>query len=424
MFSEATTVQPPLNGANEKINWDALRSEFPILSQKVNGKDLIYFDNAATSQKPKQVVQAIEDYYFTSNANVHRGIHELSNRATSAYENSRKRTAEYLKAPSSKEIIFTRGTTESINLVALSWGLDNLKQGDRICLTQMEHHSNIVPWQMLSKRVGFKIEYVNVTDQGELDLDHYQQLIKSGLKFAAFTHVSNTLGTINPVKEMCELAADEGVVTLVDGAQSGGHMPIDVTQIGCDFYAMSGHKACAPTGIGVLYGRSELLNCMNPFQGGGEMITSVSFDEVKFNVPPHRFEAGTPNICGAAGLHAALDYLENIGLENIAAHDSELCAYAYELYSQIPGIRIFGPSHARGPVISFNVDGVHSHDLVTFADTKGLGLRSGHHCNQPLMQRLGTSSTARASFYFYNTKDEIDASFNILRSTIEFLRNA
>ncbi len=422
MYNNAEQI--PADKATDNTDWEKLRSDFPILNQKVNAKDLIYFDNAASSQKPKQVVDAIEDYYFTSNANVHRGIHELSNRATSVYENARKRVSQYLKATSPKEIIFTRGTTESINLVAYSWGYDNLKKNDTICLTQMEHHSNIVPWQILSKRIGFKIEYVKVTDSGELDLNHFSQLIKNGVKFAGFTHVSNTLGSINPVKEMCQMASDEGVVTLVDGAQSAGHMPVNVAQLGCDFYAMSGQKACAPTGIGVLFGKTKLLDRMSPFQGGGEMITSVSFDKVEYNVPPHRFEAGTPNICGAAGLHAALDYLDSIGVDKISAHDSELCSYARELLSEIPGINIYGPNKSRGPVISFNINGVHSHDLVTFADTKGLALRSGHHCNQPLMERLGVSSTARASFYFYNTKEEIEAAFKILKTTSEFLRNA
>lgn len=420
-MEKAGLIETPVQTSNP-IDWDSVRGEFPILNEEVHGKPLIYFDNAASSQKPEKVIRSIQEYYSHSNANVHRGIHELSNRATSIYENARTRLSEVIHASSASEIIFTRGTTEAINLVAYAWGWDNLKKGDRICLTEMEHHSNIVPWQMMAQRIGFEISYVPVTGRdGLLDLEAFEKILKSGVKFAAFTHVSNTLGTINPVKEMCRMASDAGIVTLVDGAQSGGHIPVDVVDIGCDFYAMSAHKACGPTGIGILYGKSAHLEKMSPFNGGGEMITQVTFDGSEFNVPPHRFEAGTPNVCGAAGYHAAMDFLGSIGIKAIADRDSQLVEYGMEKFSEIPGIEIFGPAGERGPVISFCVDGVHSHDLVTFADAKGLALRSGHHCNQPLMSRLGVSSTARASFYFYNTPSEIDKAAEILTKTCKFL---
>lgn len=408
----------------EKPDWLKIREQFPILSQKVHGKDLIYFDNAASSQKPKEVIQALESYYTTSHANVHRGIHELSNRATSIYENARKSVADYLGASSEREIIFTRGTTESLNLLAYSWSFDNLKEGDRICLSEMEHHSNMVPWQMLSKMIGFQIDYIPVTGtDGHLDMDAYLEILKQGCKLVSITHVSNTLGTINPIKEICRLAAEYDTISIVDGAQSGGHMPVNVGELGCDFYAMSGHKACGPTGIGVLFGKGIHLEKLRPFQGGGEMITQVTLDGPTFNVHPHKFEAGTPNICGAAGLNAALDFISSIGRQNIEVYDHSLVTYAYQLFSQLPGIQILGPSidENRGAVLSFHFKDIHSHDLVTLADTKGLALRSGHHCNQPLMNRLGLSSTARASFYFYNTRDEIDSAFQILNRTCEML---
>lgn len=406
------------------VDWAAVRGDFPILDQRVHGKPLIYFDNAATSQKPKAVIRAIEEYYRTSNANVHRGIHELSNRSTSLYEGARQRCADWLKASSKEEIIFTRGTTESINLVAATWGWENLGPGDRICLTQMEHHSNIVPWQILAERKGFRIDYIPVTgDEGLLDLEVLDRYLAEGTCFLSLTHVSNTLGTINPVQEICRRAAAAGTVVLVDGAQSGGHMPVDVASIGCDFYAMSGHKACGPTGIGILYGKKAHLESMPPYQGGGEMITSVTLEAPTFNVSPHRFEAGTPNIEGAAGLAAAMDYLEAIGRQNIFDHDAALVEYALDKFSEIPGIRVFGPRGVRrGPVVSFALDGIHSHDVTTFADAKGLALRSGHHCNQPLMTRLGVDSTARASFYFYNTFEEVDRSVEILTEVCGFLR--
>jgi len=404
-----------------RIDWARLRQDFPILDQQVHGKPLIYFDNAATSQKPRTVIDALVHYYEHDNANVHRGIHELSHRSTEGFENARKRAAQFINAPKSCEIIFTRGTTEGINLVANTWAIANLKEGDVILLTEMEHHSNIVPWQLAAKRTGAKLRYVPVIgDEGLLDLDQLDQLLTPEVKLFAFTHVSNTLGTINPVKELCAKARARGVVTLVDAAQSIGHMSVDVQDIGCDFLALSGHKMCGPTGIGVLYGREELLLKMEPYQGGGDMISSVDFFESRWNELPHKFEAGTPDISGPIALHAAMDYLDAIGRDNIFAHDQELAAYAYEGLQSISGIRLFGPRSGRSGVVSFVLPEVHAHDVVTLADHRGLALRGGHHCNQPLMRKLKVPSTARASFYFYNTKAEVDRMIEILREIHTF----
>ncbi len=398
-----------------------LRQDFPILHQQVHGKPLIYFDNAATSQKPRQVIEALTNYYERDNSNVHRGIHELSNRATMGYEGARERTVRYLNARKSCEIIFTRGTTESINLVAQSWGSQNVKEGDVILLTEMEHHSNIVPWQLLAKRSGAKLRYVPVTgDEGLLDLSKLDELLTPEVKLFAFTHISNTLGTVNPVQELCAKAKALGVTTLVDAAQSAGHLPVDVQEIGCDFLALSGHKMCGPTGIGLLYGREELLNAMPPWQGGGDMISSVDFFESRWNTLPHKFEAGTPDISGPIALHAAMDYLDGIGRQNIFEHDQALALYAVERLAEIPNIRLFGPRKARGGLVSFVLPGVHAHDVVTLADHHGIALRGGHHCNQPLMRKLGVPSTARASFYFYNTTDEVDRLIETLREIQKF----
>lgn len=395
-------MQPP-------PDWSTLRSDFPILAQEIHGKPLVYFDNAATSQKPRQVIQAIAHYYERDNSNVHRGIHELSSRATTAYENARVRTAQFLNAAKSCEIIFTRGTTEGINLVANTWGSQNVKAGDVILLTEMEHHSNIVPWQMLAKRSGATLRYIPVTgDEGLLDLSQLDRLLTPEVKLFAFTHVSNTLGTINPVKDLCAKARALGITTLVDAAQSAGHQPVDVQDIGCDFLALSGHKMCGPTGIGVLYGREALLDAMPPWQGGGDMISHVDFHESRWNTLPHKFEAGTPDISGPIGLHAAMDYLDAIGRQRIFEHDQALALYAVERLAEIPKIRLFGPKHERGGLVSFVLPGVHAHDVITLADHHGIALRGGHHCTQPLMRKLGVPSTARASFYFYNTRDEID----------------
>jgi len=397
------------------------REDFPILDQEVHGRPLIYFDNAATSQKPRAVIEALQHYYEHDNANVHRGIHELSNRATHAYEGARARAARFIHAAHPEEIIFTRGTTEGINLVAQAWAGRHLKEGDRILLTEMEHHSNIVPWQLLSKRIGVQLEFLPINgDKGLLDLDRFDKWLTPEVKLLAMTHISNSLGTINPVAEFCARARQRGIVTLIDAAQSAGHRPLDVQEIGCDFLAFSGHKMCGPTGIGVLYGRQERLEQMDPYQGGGEMILTVDFDDVTFKPPPYKFEAGTPNIAGAIGLHAAMDYLDEIGRDRIAHHDQELGAYAFESLSRLKGIRLFGPTIGRAGLVSFLLDDVHAHDLVTVADQHGLALRGGHHCNQPLMKKLGVVSTARASFYFYNTTREIDRSIEILRDIQKF----
>ncbi len=386
-----------------------MRKDFPILDQQVNGKPLIYFDNAATSQKPRAVIDSLVHYYERDNANVHRGIHELSNRATTAFEAGRTRAAKFINARSADEIIFTRGTTEGINLVAQAWGGKFLQRGDKILLTEMEHHSNIVPWQLLAARTGAELLFLPVTgDEGLLDLSRLDEWLAGGVKLLAMTHISNTLGTVNPVVEICERARRRGVVTLIDAAQSAGHRPLDVQQLGCDFLAFSGHKMCGPTGIGVLYGRGERLAEMPPWQGGGEMILTVDFHQSTWKSAPHRFEAGTPDISGVIGLAAAMDYLDTIGRENIAQHDLELGAYAYEKMRGLRGVRLFGPRTGRAGLVSFLLDGIHAHDVVTVADQAGVALRGGHHCNQPLMKKLGVESTARASFYFYNTTAEID----------------
>jgi cysteine desulfurase/selenocysteine lyase len=403
------------------IDWAKLRPDFPILDQTVHGHPLVYLDNAATTQKPLPVLEALRHYYERQNANVHRGIHELSNRATTAFEAARERAARFINARSADEIIFTRGTTEGINLVAHSWGAARVRRGDQILLTEMEHHSNIVPWQLLAQRAGAQVRYLPVRgDEGLLDLSRLDEALTPEVKLLAVTHVSNTLGTINPVAEICARARKRGVATLVDAAQSAGHRPLDVQALGCDFLAFSGHKMCGPTGIGVLYGRLELLEEMPPFQGGGEMILSVDFDNVTFKKPPHKFEAGTPDISGAIGLHAAMDYLDALGRDRIAEHDHELGAYAYAALSGLKNIRLFGPHVGRAGLVSFLLQDVHAHDVVTFADQRGVALRGGHHCNQPLMRKLGVPSTARASFYLYNTSAEVDRLVEVIREIQKF----
>ena len=399
----------------EKINdWEAIREDFPILNQKINGRPLIYLDNASSSQKPRAVIDAIRNHYTYNNANVHRGIHELSNRSTEIYEGSRKRVAEYLNAANTKEIIFTRGTTESINLVAQSWGQSNLNAGDTILLTEMEHHSNLVPWQILAKRIGAKLEFIPVTgDNGLLDLSDIDAKLDRA-KLLSFTHFSNTMGTINPAKELCQMARKAGVVSLVDAAQSAGHTLIDVQEIDCDFLAFSGHKICGPTGIGVLYGRKEKLEEMPPYQGGGEMISKVEYFESTFNEIPHKFEAGTPNIAGAAGLYAAIEYIDNIGRIPIFQHDQLLVSRTLKRLKEIDGIRIFGPDSNRSAVVSFVIPDTHALDLATMADQKGVAIRAGHHCNQPLLAKLGVQATARASFNFYNTESEVDRFIEVI----------
>jgi cysteine desulfurase/selenocysteine lyase len=406
--------------ADQKIDWNIIREDFPILHQEAHGHPLIYFDNAATTQKPRAVVNALRYYYEHDNANVHRGLHELSSRATEAYEKSRERVATYLGATSADEIIFTRGTTESINLVAQSWGGKFLRLGDVILLTEMEHHSNLVPWQLIAERTGARLRFVPVNEDGTLASDQLDSLLTNEVKLFAFTHISNSLGTINPVADLCRAARAVGALTLIDAAQGAGHFPIDVQEMGCDFLAFSGHKMCAPTGIGALYGRTEILDAMPPWQGGGEMIVSVALEKSTFKKSPHRFEAGTPNIAGAIGLAAAIDYIEDIGRSAIFEHDSELSAYAFQRLGELPGMRLLGPKNERGALVGFVMEGIHPHDLTTFADQRGLALRGGHHCNQPLMRKFGLPGTTRASFYFYNTKAEVDRMVDILRDAAQF----
>ena len=406
--------------AQSSVDWSAVRRDFPILDQEVHGQPLVYLDNAATTQKPRAVLEALRHYYERDNANVHRGLHELSSRATEAYEAARNRVAEYLGAANADEIVFTRGTTESINLVAQASGGKFLRQGDVILLTEMEHHSNLVPWQLLAERIGARLKFVPVRDDGTLALEQLDQLLTPEVKLFAFTHVSNSLGTINPVKELCAKARAVGAVTLIDAAQSAGHMPVNVQEIGCDFLAFSGHKMCGPTGSGALFGRAALLDSMPPWHGGGEMIVSVTLEKSSFKKSPHRFEAGTPNIAGAIGLAAAIDYLEELGRDRIAEHDAQLTSYAVDRFAGLPGMRILGPTGERGAILGFVMDRVHPHDLTTFADQRGLALRGGHHCNQPLMRRFGLPGTTRASFYFYNTTEEIDRMIDILRDAARF----
>ncbi len=404
---------------------DALRGDFPALAQRINGHPLVYFDNAATTQKPRAVLDAMRRHYEEDNANVHRGVHTLGNRATAAYEGARDRAAAFLNAPAREEIIFTRGTTESLNLVATAWGAAHLKPGDAIVLTEMEHHSNLVPWQLLARRTGAVLRFIPVLgDEGRLDLTGLDALLR-GARLLAFTHISNALGTVNPVAELCERARAAGIVTVVDAAQSAGHMPLDVRAMGCDFLACSGHKACGPTGIGVLYGRRELLEAMPPYQGGGEMITRVTFEGAEYQAPPHKFEAGTPNIAGAVGLRAALDYLGQVGLPAIHAQIQDVTAYARERLSEFRGIRIFGPREgARGGLVSVVLPGVHALDLATLADQQGVAIRVGHHCTQPLHDRLGVPATARASFSFYNTRAEVDRFVTVLERVIRMLKGS
>lgn len=408
-------------------NWSALREDFPILNQSVHGHPLVYLDNAATSQKPRSVIQALVHYYERDNANVHRGIHELSNRATNSFEAARTRTAQFLNAPSPEEIIFTRGTTESLNLVAAAWGGKFLSPGDVILLTELEHHSNLVPWQLIAQRTGAKIAYLPVTDDtGILDLSRLDELLSQRVKIVSLVHISNSMGVLNPVAEICERARRRGILTVVDGAQSAGHLPVDVQALGCDFFAFSGHKICGPTGIGVLWGRANVLDSMPPYQGGGEMILTAGYEHTEFKPAPHRFEAGTPDISGPIGLHAAMDYLDTIGRANIWRHDQELAHYAYDQLAALGNLRLFGPpagSPLRAGLVSFLLRSVHAHDVVTLADQAGVALRGGHHCTQPLMHKLGVESTARASFYFYNTRAEVDRLVVVLREIQKFFGN-
>ncbi|MCP8309245.1 MAG: cysteine desulfurase [archaeon] len=394
---------------------EKIRQDFPIFYQKFKGKPLIYLDNAATSQRPNQVVDAMNDYYQRYNATIHRAVYELGEEATNAYEGAREKVAKFINA-NPKEIIFVRNATEAINLVAYSWGRSNIREGDKILLTLMEHHSNIVPWQLLAKEKRARLEFVDINDEGLLKMDDFEKFMNEGIKFMGLVHASNVLGTINPVKEMVNYAHKNGTLVLVDAAQSVPHMPVDVHEIDCDFLAFSGHKMLGPTGIGVLYGKRELLEEMNPFLGGGDMIREVHLREASWDDLPWKFEAGTSNVAGAIGLGAAVDYLNKIGMKNIREHEKELTRYALDKMTKIKGIRIYGPKDVkvRGGVISFNLGDIHPHDLASILDGEGIAVRAGHHCAQPLMERLGVNGTTRASFYVYNTEREVDSLVNAL----------
>jgi cysteine desulfurase/selenocysteine lyase len=387
-----------------------IRQDFPILDQMVGDKPLVYLDNAATTQKPRAVIDAIRSYYETDNANVHRGIYELSRRSTAAFEEARQRTARFIGAPDPAEVIWTRGTSEALNLIATSWGFEFLNEGDEILLTEQDHHSNLVPWQLAARRAGATLRYVPLDDDGHLNQEGFRKALSSRTRVLAMSHVSNALGTVNPVREMADLARDAGAIVVIDGAQGAPHLPTDVTELGCDFYAFSGHKLCGPTGIGALWGRRALLDAMPPYQGGGEMIREVEKEGSTWAPLPHKFEAGTPNVAGAVGMSAALQYLEDLGRDNILAHERELSAYCMERLAEIPGTRVFGPPDVeqRSGVVSFNLETAHPHDVATILDTEGVAIRAGHHCAQLVMKRYCVSATNRASFYVYNTREDVD----------------
>lgn len=399
-----------------------LREDFPILAQRVHGKPLVYLDNAATTQKPRRVIDAVSNYYQTSNANVHRGVHTLSERATQEHEAARAKVARFLNARHPSEIVFVRGATEAVNLVAQTFGRMRVKAGDEILVTTMEHHSNIVPWQMLCEQVGAKLQVVPINDAGELELAAYADLLSRKPRLVAVTHVSNALGTVNPVRQMIEMAHQLDIPVLLDGAQAAPHIKVDVQALDCDFYVFSGHKLYGPTGIGALYGKAALLEAMPPYQGGGEMIARVTFEKTTYAPIPYKFEAGTPDISGAIGLGAALDYLEEIGLEAIAAHEHELLEYASAAVQGVPGLRIVGTAAHKAGILSFVLDGVHPHDIGTILDHDGVAIRTGHHCAMPVMDRFGLPATARASFGLYNTRAEVDVLVAALHKVKEMFR--
>lgn len=395
-------------------DWSTIRGDFPLLTREVNGKPLVYFDSANTSQKPAAVIEAVDDFYRRHNANVSRAVHTLGSEATEAYEGARRKLAAFLNVRAD-ELVLCSGTTFAINLVAYSWALPRLKAGDSILLTRMEHHANIVPWQLIAERTGAKIKVAELLPDGSLDLDALYAAMTPDVKLLGVAHVSNVLGTVNPVREICKEARKRGIVTVVDGSQAVPHMAVDIASIGCDFYAFTGHKLCGPTGTGVLWGRREHLEAMPPFLGGGEMIKEVSFDGTVFNTPPHRFEAGTPNIAGFVGLGAAVDYLQGIGMGAIRAREAQLLEHATVKLGEIPGLRIFGTASGKAAIISFAIEGAHAHDLATLLDIEGIAVRSGQHCAHPLLQFFGVSATCRASFAFYNTEDEIERFATALR---------
>lgn len=401
------------------MNINEIRALFPILHQDVNGHPLVYFDSAATSQKPLPVIEALDRYYREYNSNVHRGVHTLGTKATDAYEGAREKVRRFLNAKSAQEIIFTRGTTASLNLVASSYGRANVKEGDEIVITYMEHHSNLIPWQQLAKQTGATLKYIPMQEDGTIDLRDVEATVTEAAKIVAIAHVSNVLGTINPIRDIARLAHERGAVVVVDAAQSAPHMKIDVQELDCDFLAFSGHKMCGPTGIGVLYGKKKWLEQMEPIEFGGEMIDFVELYDSTWKELPWKFEGGTPIIAGAIGLGAAIDFLEQVGLDAIAAHEHELAQYALERLADIDGVTVYGPKERAG-LVTFNIDGVHPHDVATVLDAEGIAIRAGHHCAQPLMKWLGVTATARASFYLYNTKEEIDRFIAALQKAKEY----
>jgi len=408
-------------GGSRRVRFDvaAARRDFPILSRSVHGKPLVYLDNGATSQKPQAVIEALSRYYREENANIHRGVHFLSEQATAAYEEARQKIQAFINAAHKEEIIFVRGTTEAVNLVAQSYGRSALKAGDEIIISAMEHHSNIVPWQMLREQTGARLRVIPINHDGELVLDEYRRLLNDKTKIVSVTHVSNALGTVAPVHEIVTAAHERGIPVMLDGAQAVPHLKVDVQELGCDFYAFSGHKMFGPTGVGVLYGRRELLDKMPPYQGGGDMISLVTFEKTHYNVLPYKFEAGTPNIAGGIGLGAAVDYLQRLAWEQVVAHEEDLLAYATEKLAVIDGLRIIGTAKEKVGVLSFVFDKIHAHDVGTILDQEGVAVRAGHHCAMPVMQRFGVPATTRASFAFYNTRDEIDVLANALQSVLK-----
>ncbi|MEQ8926251.1 MAG: cysteine desulfurase [Fulvivirga sp.] len=412
----------PSVSSTQTIDINNIRKQFPILHQEVNGKPLIYFDNAATNQKPKVVIDAIESYYKGYNANIHRGIHTLAEKATKAFEDTRHYLRGFLNAKEAEEIIFTKGTTECINLVAASFGRKFLNKGDEIIISGLEHHSNIVPWQLIAEEKGAVVKPINVLDNGTLDLDHYKSLLSDKTKIVAVNHASNSLGTINPVKEIIAEAHKVGAKVLIDGAQATAHLNIDVQELDCDFYAISAHKCYGPTGTGALYGKRELLEAMPPYQGGGEMIKEVSFEKTTYNDIPYKFEAGTPNIADVVAFKKALEFIDETGKESIAAHEEELLQYARQKALTIPGLHIVGDSDHKVSVLSFLIDGIHPFDIGQMLDASGIAVRTGHHCTQPLMDHFGIEGTVRASFSVYNTKEEIDRMIEALQRVVKFMK--
>jgi cysteine desulfurase/selenocysteine lyase len=420
----STNKDSPRTAHLEALAFDVevVRRDFPILTQKINGKPLAYLDNAATAQKPRSVIDAITHYYEHDNANIHRGVHALSVRATQAYEKARATSHRFVGAERLEEIVFVRSATEGINLVAQSYGRSVVGEGDEIILTQMEHHSNIVPWQMLCEQTGGVLRVVPLDDRGDLCLDEYERLLTPRTKIVALAHVSNALGTINPVGQMTAMAHQHGAKVLIDGAQAAPHLRIDVRTLDSDFYVLSSHKLFGPTGVGVLHAKHDILKSLPPYQGGGEMIKSVTFEKTTYNDIPHKFEAGTPNIAGTIGLGAAMDYVNTLGWERIEVYERDLLAYATEALSAIPEVRLIGTAQEKAAVLSFSIEGIHAHDVGTILDQEGIAVRTGHHCAQPVMDRFGVPATTRASFAFYNTRGEIDALVSGVRKVIEVFR--